>query len=166
MAARLKIVRSMAFVLLTGGCSDHGLEPAPPIDPGFGGIIYYARWPPLDSLKDLRLVAFKDFPPTNIVGDVLSGRAYVFPRIGEPHLPFYVDSTAYEFHVPSGRYAYVAVAQQFGDSLFKDWRAVGQYDLDTIAATPSPLEVGDNTFIPGVNIVVDFRNPPPTPIVP
>ncbi len=157
---------SVSSALLFFGCSDHGLEPEPSVEPGFGGVIYYRNWPPLDSLKDLRIVAFRDFPPQSIVGDIISGRAFVFPKLGESHLPFFVDSTAYSFFVPPGRYAYVAVAQQFGDSLFRDWRAVGQYDLDSDVTIPSAVEVSDNTFVSRVNIFVDFWNPPPTPITP
>lgn len=153
-------------------CNDHGLQPAPAVEPGFGGVIHYTNWPPLDSLKDLRLIAFREFPPQNIIADVVSGRAYVFPRINEPSdrvralLPYFVDSTFYAFHAPPGRYAYVVVAQQFGDSLFKDWRAVGQYDLDSDLTIPTELDVSDNSFRTGIDIRVDFWNPPPNPLVP
>ena len=167
-----KTFRSALLAILCLGCGDHGLEPAPLIEPGFGGVIFYVNWPPLDSLKDLRLVAFREFPPQNIFAEVINGRAYVFPRIEESQLrvrallPYFVDSTSYDFRVPPGRYAYIAVAQQYGDSLFRDWRAVGQYDLDSDLTIPSELEVSDNTFVSNVDILVDFSDPPPTPIAP
>ncbi len=161
-----KALVPLVLLLLAVRCDDHGLEPVPPVEPGFGGVIYYENWPPADSLKDLRLVAFQDFPPQNILQDVINGRAYVFPKIGESGLPFYVDSTEYEIHVPPARYAYVVVAQQFSEDLFSDWRAVGQFDIDADLTVPAAVRVSENTFIADVDIFVDFWNPPPTPIAP
>ena len=57
--------------LFLAGC-DHGL--APPSEnqrTAISGTITYQNWPPADSLKDLRLVAFKEYPP---VGESYPGR--------------------------------------------------------------------------------------------
>ncbi|MER3523731.1 MAG: hypothetical protein C4326_06590 [Ignavibacteria bacterium] len=131
---------------------------------GISGTIRYKHWPPQDSLRDLRLVAFKRFPPSNIVGDILQGNAVVYPPIGDTALvPFYVDSLKYTAPLPPGKYEYVVIAQRYGPNIFTDWRPVGQYDLDTNYATPSPVVVLDGTLTRFVDINVDFRNPPPFP---
>ncbi|MBM2841901.1 MAG: hypothetical protein HW412_2429 [Bacteroidetes bacterium] len=150
------------------GC-DKGLNPSVPrpaqIPMGqMSGLIRYQHWPPSDSLHDLRLVAFRVFPPTNIVNEVLLGRAIVYPSLGDTALvPFYVDSLRYLFSLPVGEYQYVVIAQQFGPTITTDWRAVGQYDLDSNFAIPSPVTILENDTALNININVDFRNPPPPP---
>lgn len=155
----LFVVASCFFLI---GCNE-GLAPRVETS-GISGTIRYKNWPPRDSLRDLRLVAFKVFPPGNIVQEVLQGRAIVYPPIGDTALvPFYVDSIRYTAPLPPGRYEYVVVAQQFGPNIFTDWRPVGQYDLDTNYAVPSPVVVLEGTLTRFVDINVDFRNPPPFP---
>lgn len=128
------------------------------------GVIRYQHWPPRDSLHDLRLVAFRVFPPSNIVSEVLLGRAVVYPPLGDTALvPFFVDSLRYQFSLPAGEYKYVVVAQQYGPTVTTDWRAVGQYDLDSNYAVPSPVMVIADSTVVGIDIRVDFSNPPPPP---
>ena len=152
-------------IALLAGC-DGGLVPTePPPGPGaLSGVITYVNWPPLDSLVDLRIVAFRAFPPEDIVRSVLSGQAAVYPPVQDTALvPFYIDSLRYGFSLPSGRYEYVAVAQQYGQNIFTDWRPVGQYDLDTNLAVPTPITVPPDDTLRNINIHVDFENPPPAP---
>jgi hypothetical protein len=155
-------------VLLLESC-DKGLSPsAPPSQPipmGYmSGVIRYQHWPSRDSLHDLRLVAFRVFPPSNIVNEVLLGRAVVYPPLGDTALvPFFVDSLPYQFILPAGEYQYVVVAQQYGPGVTTDWRAVGQYDLDSNLTVPSPVTVAADDTSRNIDINVDFRNPPPPP---
>lgn len=145
---------------------DGGLEPpsSPQMLGTMSGLITYHNWPPLDSLKDLRLVAFRNFPPRDIATEVLQGRAMVYPPLGDSALvPFFVDSLRFLFTLPTGTYKYIAVAQQFGPGVTTDWRAVGQFDLDSNLVIPSPVEIMVNDTTEGININVDFRNPPPPP---
>jgi hypothetical protein len=147
---------------------DHGLVPPPEepelMKPGFGGAIWYSgKWPPSDSLKDLRIVAFRDFPPKDIVSEVLSGNAEVYPPLGSSSLPFGVDSTNYSFFVPAGTYEYIAVAQQYGPNVFADWKAVGVYTMDPYSATPATVVVPSGPFVWGIDLIVDFDHPPPQP---
>lgn len=151
----------IATTILTG-CNE-GLAPRVETS-GITGTIRYKHWPPQDSLYDLRLVAFKHFPPGNIVADVLQGKAVVYPPIGDTALvPFYVDSLHYTVPLPGGKYEYVVIAQRYGPNILTDWRPVGQYDLDTNYAVPSPVVVLEGTLTRFVDINVDFRNPPPFP---
>jgi hypothetical protein len=150
---------------------DKGIAPspsqAPPVVTGWmEGMIHCQHWPPADSLLDLRLVAFKVFPPGDIIAEVQTGRAVVYPPIGGSALPFYVDSIAYLFSLPVGTFQYVVVAQQYGPSILADWRAVGQFDLDSNYATVSPVTIVERDTARGIDINVDFSNPPPPPIPP
>ena len=162
-----RIVLIVSLFVLLHGC-DEGLSPtATGVPTGFmSGIVRYQHWPPRDSLVDLRLVAFRVFPPTNIVNEVLLGRAVVYPPLGDTaFVPFFVDSLLFGFSLPAGEYKYVVVAQRYGPDLYADWRPVGQYDLDTNLAVPSPVTIVANDTTWNVAINVDFRNPPPPPFV-
>lgn len=155
---------ALAILLAFSSC-DEGLKPTVPVDFGrFTGLIRYKNWPPRDSLVDLRVVAFRVFPPRDIVGELFQGRAIVYPGLGDTALvPFFVDSLRYTVAAPVGRYEYVIVAQQYGANVNSDWRAVGQYDLDTNLAVPSPIMVAPDSVTSDINIDVDFLHPPPPP---
>ena len=161
------------FVFLAGilfsGCS-HGLEPpaAPAIQPGFGGTVHFvSQWPhpPGDSVYDIRVVAFFNYPPQNILNEVIEGQAVVYPPIGSTAPALFVDSLSYSFDVrSSATFQYVAVAMQYGPDSFNDWKVVGAYGYSHGVGTPDSVVIPENTFINGINIDVDFQNTPPTPI--
>ncbi|MBI5474127.1 MAG: hypothetical protein HY961_17465 [Ignavibacteriae bacterium] len=156
-----KYVLAFLLVLTVSSC-DEGIKP-PPFT-GFSGVIRYRNWPPADSLRDLRIVAFRNFPPRSIFEEVLNGRAVVYPGLLDTFaLPLYVDSMKYHIEAPLGRFEYIAVAQQYGPNIFTDWRPVGQYDLDTNLAVPSPIEIKQDVETQDIDINVDFQNPPPRP---
>lgn len=149
---------------------DKGLEPTSETSPlpqngVFAGLITFRNWRVADSLYDIRLVAFRVFPPGDIVNEVLLGRAIIHPPIAGGQLTTRnTDSLRYTVEAPAMTYPYVVVAQQFGPDLMTDWRAVGQYDLDTILTEPSPVVVTANDTLDGIDIHVDFSNPPPPPL--
>jgi hypothetical protein len=145
------------------GC-DKGLAPAPEPQPyGFEGTIYFQNWPPRNNVIDLRVVVFKNYPPRNIFAEISQGNA----KYSETLLPYYgSDSASYTLYLsplPPGRYEYIVVAQQFGPNIFNDWRAVGVYYANSDTTSPAVLIVPENTVVRGVNINVDFQNPPPQP---
>ncbi len=116
------------FVLALSAC-DHGLEPPPAAKPGFGGrITYKGKWPPADSLVRLALVAFKHYPPTNILNDVLNGDA-----VYDTSLTRNVGFQDYQFFTEPVTFEYVVVAQQYGPDIFSNWRVIGVYSEDPIA---------------------------------
>jgi len=159
----------LALAIVIAGCNQ-GLTPESgaeaPTDGVLAGMITYRNWPPVDSLFDLRLVAFRDFPPGNILGAVLNGRAIVYPPLGDTSLvPFLVDSLAFQFSLPAGEYKYLAVVHQFGRNLFADWRAVGQYDTDSDPLIPTPILIPAGGRLTGIVIPVDFINRPPPPFL-
>ena len=154
----------LALLLIVPSGCDQGLSPEDSTSgPGYvSGTIHYRNWP--DSLRDLRLVLFRQFPPASIVSEVLEGTAVVYPPLGDTSLvPFFVDSLPYALAAEPGVYDYVVVAEQFGPNVFRDWRPVGQYDLDTNRTIPSPITVTRGDTLRGIDINVDFLDPPPSP---
>ncbi len=164
--------RPVALLLLlfslVPGC-DTGLEPLNEPS-GFSGVIRYANWPPADSLRSLRLVAFETYPTDSagILPALLSGRATVYPPIGGPDLPTFAVETPYVFTTNGTtlqvkEYGYVAVAVQYGPNILTDWRPVGVYTTQPGTFDPSPVRVLLHRIVPGIDINVDFHNLPPKP---
>jgi len=125
--------------------------------------VFFRNWPPADSLFDLRVVAFKQYPSGDIISDVLQGKAKFTPKLQ----PYGAASIAYQLilePLPPGRFEYIAVAQQFGPNVFRDWRPVAIYEDTTDSArVPLSLFVPANEILTPVDIWVDFQNPPPPP---
>ena len=151
------------IVLVPLGC-DSGLAPETALVPphGLSGTIYFSHWPPADSLKDLRLVAFRNYPSGNIVSEILSGNA----RYTDTLKPFGTDSIRYTLNLeplPPGSYHYIAVAQQYGMNLYTDWRVVGLYRDRADTTRPGTVVVPEGETVKGIDIMVDFRKviPPP-----
>jgi len=157
----------LLYVILMGIYScDHGLKPTEVYQDqkaGISGTIFYTNWPAADSLYDLRLVVFKLYPPENILEELSAGRAFVYPVIGEDNLPYNVDSTFFIMELDPGYYEYVAVAQQYGPSLFTDWFAAGQYDTLFSDDLPTAITVSEGELLEDIDITVDFDDLPPQP---
>ncbi len=154
--------------LILSSCN-RGLAPvqaSSAVQPGFGGTIrFVSAWPPVDSVQDLRVVAFDNYPPTNIFGEVTSGQAKVYPAIGSTGLSKFVDSLSYKFDLDSAEtFQYVVVAMQYGSNPLQDWKVVGAYGYSHGQGSPQPVTVPPNSFVNGIDIEVDFQNTPPTPL--
>lgn len=164
----MKFIYVVAFVMLALiGCDDGVKPPAvvPTVTKGtFSGVVRFVNWDSSGTVVDLRLVAFKHFPPGDIIQEVLQGGATVYPALGEGQLaPVGTDSLQYNVTLPAQTYDYVVVAQQFGPDVMADWRPVGQYDLDSNLTVPSPVVVQANDTTRNIDILVDFTHLPPPP---
>ncbi len=152
----------VCFALCFSAGCDQGLEPEPPPQYGIAGTIDFRNWPPSDSIRDLRLVAFKKFPTGDIVTEVLQGKARFTPSLapyGAPAIPYSLILAPLQ----PGTFEYIVVAQQFGPNVFSDWRPVGVYYNSGDTTKPGSLFVPANQVVQGVNINVDFRSPPAPP---
>ncbi len=164
---RLRWALPLGVVLLSS--CDHGLEIPSAVTPSFGGrITYIGNWPPPDSLKDLRLVASPDYPIdttfSQVLFKILEGTIKVYPPVtSSDHLLFNVNTSDYIFLTGAGLFKYVAVVQQFGSDVFRDWRVIGVYTVTANQAQPALVRVPEETFISGIDITVDFNHPPPQP---
>lgn len=115
-----------------------------------GIVTYSGEWPPADSLKRLVFVPLKNKPRTaqDIFADIDN---LVFSE----QLDYFEETDTFTVKdVPNGRYIYNAVAQQYGDRLFQDWRPVGLYEENGGVI----IVDGDTTSI---TVHVDFDNLPP-----
>jgi hypothetical protein len=145
------------LILCTISACDHGLAPPSVIKPGFGGrIAYRGSWPPADSIKILAVVAFRHYPPSDIVGEVLRGEA-----VFDTALARNVDVQDYQIFTDPATFEYVIVAQQYGPNILLDWRIIGVYTDNPETFQPKSVQVQKETFVTNVNITVDFNHPPP-----
>ena len=161
------LILSSILAFVVSHC-DGGLDPtAVPPNAELGGRLTVRggveSYPPRDSLLDLRVVAFRTIPrDTSIIAAVLSGQAYFTTSS-------VLDSSHYRIVIPFGdgtseplRLEYIAVAQQYGPNIFRDWRVVGVYASDSLW-TPKALTLTRGERRMDVDITIDFRNPPPQP---
>lgn len=167
-SALLSLCLCTSCVLILAGCN-RGLAPTQAstsvVQPGFGGTVrFISAWPPSDSVQDLRVVAFYNYPPTNIFTEVTGGQAEVYPAIGATGLSKFVDSLSYKFTLDSAAtFRYVVVAMQYGSNILQDWKVVGAYGYSHGVGQPDSVVVPAGSFVNGIDIDVDFKNTPPTP---
>ncbi len=161
-------ITALYFAVLFAGCN-RGLAPTQPsssVQMGFGGTVrFVSAWPPSDSVFDVRVVAFSNYPPSNILTEVSSGQAKVYPALGANKVPLFVDSLSYTFYLDSAAtFRYVAVVIQDGSNYLQDWKVVGAYGYSHGAGQPDSVVVTPGSFVNGINIDVDFKNTPPNPL--
>jgi hypothetical protein len=169
-----KIVAAVIIVLFTwiAGC-DKGIEPEPENSvsqekTGFGGkVTFVGNWPA--DIKRTHIVVFKnpivtsdDFFPPNL--------AFVIDSI-----PYRSSSFSYNsvdnnfislFTLAPGDYKYIVVAQSKTADISlerKNWFIVGVYNISGDQSKPRTLIIQEGKMTTGVDITVDFNNPPPQP---
>jgi hypothetical protein len=171
---RYAVTLLTVLVLFSTGC-DTGLGP-PDAPSGFSGVIRFKHWPPADSVWELRIVAFPSYPSdsASILLDLAQRLVSVYPQIGQPNLlsdttqkVLFADSIRYSFTsegttLDVGVYNYVAFAWRPTANLF-DWRPAGVYSTGPGQFDPAPVRVLLHKNVTGINIDVDFSNPPPKP---
>jgi hypothetical protein len=154
-------------ILFSPGC-DKGISPEPEgaQAAGFSGTVFFSgAWP--DSITRTHLVVFKD--PLDSVSDFNPFNL----RFVSLEIPYgstifnynSIDSSSFS-SIAAGNYSYIAVAQSKTPELSLnriDWFVAGVYYSDNDTAKPGILIIPENTLITGINILVDFNNPPPQP---
>jgi hypothetical protein len=166
----------MRFLVLTILClllaaCDGGLAPPPSMELGFSGTVYFTpgSWP-TDSLISLWIFASQIYPLDSAkvyTGLFASNRTiFLYPSLNGT-LPFYVDSVSYSFPLLSGTYKYIGVIQQTSFDIagqgIRALRVVGFYKDSIDSSKPGIVNVNNTYQVKGINIDVDFRNPPPQP---
>lgn len=148
---------------------NHGLEPPPSVEPGFGGTLYFEKgtWPPADSLFNLWVFASQVYPldSSKVFEGLFSSppTIYLYPAF-DKDLPFFVDSVSYLFNLPVATYKYVGVIQRFGiDVAVRNLKVVGMYGTNDVPPIPILVIVNEGTVTTGINFRVNFRKPPPQP---
>ena len=162
-----RIVLISLFVVLIiyfYGCNEGLAPPEPNSKTSISGKITYKggidNWPPVDSVYGIRVVAFKNYPPQDIINEIISGNAY----FTEESLAFYTDSSSFyiEINDPPVELQYIVVAWQY-DSLITSQKAAGVYTLTGDVNNPSKLNVQKGNAYKNIDINVDFKNLPPQP---
>ncbi len=157
----IRILFILLLSLIIVSC-DGGLDPTQ-VHGSTGyikGTIDYAKganWSAAGTVKDIRVVAFKSYPPIGILEEVMGGNAYYTIE----SLPVNVASSTFSIEIPEPPLTikYLVVAQQYGGLM--DWRAVGVLYSNT-PETPSEFTIdkGETKYF---DINVDFDNLPPQP---
>ena len=161
--------RQAAFLIigaiLWSSC-DKGLAPPPamPGKPSIAGTITFAgNWPPVDSVKHLVLVLIPGDPPykvSDLIAEVINGSILsVFLNHQNSDTSFRFDNLVLGRH-----YGYLGVAQQFTDSIYRDWRSVGFWHDDRDSAKTFDAMTGDS--VTGITIRVNFDSLPWQPFIP
>jgi hypothetical protein len=162
------------FAVTLTSCND-GLSPTPPPKPGISGTVYFSKntWPGTvaspDSLSNLWVFASQIYPLDSSL--VINGlffstppTIFLYPSAIE-NLPFYVDSVQYFFPLPVGTYKYVGVIQHITPDYnsIRSLRVVGVASNLADSTEPRQVQVMAGSVSTGINISVDFHNPPPQP---
>ena len=158
----------LAGALLYAGC-DTGLTPLDEPS-GFGGTIRFTNWPPPDSCRELRLVAFETYPSdsNNILLALISGQAVFYPALGDTGIRRFTDSVSYEWTTKKTslqvkKYDYVVLAWRYGANILSDWKPAGVFTTKPNSFEPAPLRILLHRIVTKIDFSVDFRNPPPKP---
>jgi hypothetical protein len=166
-APRILLFIAVAIYGLSG--CDKGLGPLNEVS-GFGGHLRFSNWPPADSVRDLRIVAFIDFPSDSggILQQLIAGRAVVYPQVGNKGLPLFQNQVTYTFttegtSLQPGLYRYVVLAQQYGPNILTDWKPAAVFTVSPATFQPEPVRVLLHKITPDIDMDVDFHNPPPKP---
>ena len=161
-----------ALFSFIGGC-DKGIEPEPasntlPGVTGFSGTVTFTgTWP--DSAKHTLLVVFKN--------QLVTDQDFGLPNLNFIIGPFTngISQAAYNsidnnfistFKISPGDYNYLVVAQSNKTDLSlnrKDWFIVGVYCIGNNQSQPATMTIQDGKMTTGVDVKVDFSNPPPQP---
>jgi hypothetical protein len=163
------------LIVVFPGC-DKGLAPIDePV--GFSGVITFKHWPPPDSVLELRIVAFEQFPADSgsIYQTLLEGHAALYPHVTTgvaPSLAMLGNKSADTVHYVFTKegtilketvYNYVVVAWRYGTNYFADWAPAGVYTLTPGTFDPAPVYVRAHRMKKDVDITCDFHNLPPKP---
>jgi len=148
---------------------DNGLAPPAPVEPGFSGTVYFTpgSWPK-DSLFSLWIFASQVYPldSEKVYNGLLGSKTTIFlyPSINQSLPLKEADSMLYSFPLQSGMYRYVGVIQHVSpDFGIRAFRVVGFYKDTINPLQPGIVEANDTLQVKGINIDVDFQNPPPQP---
>jgi len=156
----------LILVLLLSSCHE-GLSPSDndnlPNTAILEGTVFFkggaAEWPPEDSVKAVRIVAFKNFPPKDVIQEILLGNAYFTLS----SLPLFGDSANFSINITGTPVLlnYIAAAQQYTDSITAQ-RVIGVYSETQDNLNPSIISIdGGKTY--KIKIYVDWNNLPPQP---
>jgi len=157
----------LTFILSVCGCDRDGLNPNDYQEPGISGTITFdGQLPPLDSLKDLRIVAVPYYPVDTTFAELFDkivnkgiipfSEGFSGKAVSNGSLPYQMDVKPQTYH-------YVAVVQLYGANFLQDWRVVSVYGYTTADPKPKPVVVKEGAVTDNINFFVDFYSVPVQP---
>ena len=167
MNSRLKA--ALIIVITLAGC-DGGLAPPVAEKPGFGGTIRFVRstWPPADSIFGLWMFTSQTVPSDSSA--IFAGlfadppTIYLYPGLTGSLSEVPLDSVSYAIYPAAGTYVYTGIIQLTTSTISAGGlRVVGLYLKPGPGFVPETLRVESSEFLTGIDISVDFHNPPPQP---
>ena len=172
------IIASIIIALFSfiTGC-DKGIEPEPEKvvagPSGFSGkVTFTGNWPA--GIKRTHLIVFKnpivssqDFSYSNLgfVIDSIPYRSTEF-NINSIDQNYIAHNFLSSFNIVPGEYAYIIVAQSKTPEISfarSDWFIVGVYCIGNDQSKPGTMTIQEGVITTGIDINVDFNNPPPQP---
>lgn len=167
MTARLS--SALIIVIIFARC-DGGLAPPIAEKPGFGGTVRFVQssWPPADSIFGLWVFTSQSVPADSsaIFAGLFASppTIYLYPGLTGSLTEVPVDSISYAIYPAPATYVYTGVIQQMTPNISAGaLRVVGLYKKPLPGFVPDTLRVVASEFISGIDIDVDFTNPPPQP---
>lgn len=153
----------LLFTILCFSCQE-GLDPTLQVEESIlkGKVIVISgkdSWPVPDSALELRVVGFKEYPPKDLLNEIVSGNAYISDT-----LPRFIDTIQYQLKIekPPVEIKYLVAALRYG-TIF-EWKAIGVYsDEMTFERKPKSIFISKGKLLENIDIFVDFRNLPKQP---
>ncbi|MFN3305848.1 MAG: hypothetical protein ACK42Z_01540 [Candidatus Kapaibacteriota bacterium] len=114
-----------------------------------------SSWPKEDSCKELRVLVVPEYPPYNILADILVGRAYLSDTLSRfiDTIPFLVKIQ----RTPMPK-AFILASIRYGTILQQ--RMIGFYKKNPNSKIPDSIFINKGVRLNDLNIYVDFNNLP------
>ncbi|MGB9770513.1 MAG: hypothetical protein ACPLX7_00860 [Candidatus Kapaibacteriota bacterium] len=122
-------------------------------------IVLSGRWPPPDSALELRVVGFREYPPQDLLNEILSGNAFISDTLAR-----FLDTIPYILKIekPPAEINYLVAALRYGTIL--QWRVIGVYSEEmTFERKPKKIIVPKGIVLKDIDILIDFNNLPKQP---
>lgn len=112
-------------------------------------------WPSEDSARELRVLVVPQYPPYNILSDILEGRAYLSDT-----LPRFKDTINYIVKIQKTPMpeAYILASLRYGTIVQQ--RLIGFYKKIIENKIPDKLFIGKGINLKNLDIYIDFYNLP------
>ncbi len=143
---------------------DEGLAPSEKEQKTYlNGIVRYVNgknnWPPTDSCFAVRVVAFKSYPPQNIIKELSEGNAYFTLS----SLPLFVDSSDFSLEIKNApvELKYIVASLQYTNDLTSQ-KVIGVWSVNDNKFEPSGINIEKGKSY-SIEINVDFNELPPQP---
>ncbi len=114
-----------------------------------------SSWPKEDSCKELRVLVVPEYPPYNIIADILEGRAYLSDTLAR-----FIDTIPYLVKIqrtPMAK-AFILASVRYGTIVQQ--RMIGFYKKNQKSKVPDSIYINKGIYLKDLNVYVDFYDLP------